>query len=108
VAVAVEKGTVSDLALQIKPTRLVVFGDSAFVSNGALNSRIGANAGLFMSALNWLVARETLLAIGPKTQGELRLDMTAARLRTLYVCVAVLLPLAIALVGLAVWNRRRY
>ena len=104
VAVAVERGGGAALDVHIRPTRLVVFGDSDFVSNGAL---AGGNLDLFMSALNWLLERDRLMAIAPKAPDELRFDMTLARVRLLFVVVVLLLPAAVALAGHLVWLRRR-
>lgn len=107
VAVAVEKGTVSVLDVEIKPMRMVIIGDSFFVSNGTLRS-IGGNIDFFMSALNWLLDREFLMAIAPKDAGELRLDMTGKQLRTAYCVIVGVMPGAAALLAVAVWWRRRY
>ena len=104
VAVAVERGPVPGVHVQIRPTRLVVVGDSDFVSNGGL---MGANADLFLNAVNWLLAREDLLALAPRTFEELRLVMDARQLRTLFWVVVVALPGLVALLGLAAaWRRR--
>ena len=107
IAVAVEKGPVKDVALEIKPTRMVVVGDSDFVSNGALATGVGGNEDFFMGALNWLLERDELLGIGPKTPGELRLNMSARRTAQAYLVVVVAGPLAAALFGFGVWLRRR-
>ena len=107
VAVAAERGAVSGIVLEIKPTRLVVIGDSYFVANGALASGVGGNADFFMSAVNWLVERENLLGIGPKTPEELRLDMSRGRLQAAYLAIAGGIPGLVAVVGLCVWLMRR-
>ena len=105
VGVAAEKGTVADLDVEIKPTRLVVFGDSDFVSNFAALS--GANADLFLSSLNWVLERQQLLAISPKAPQESRLLMDDLQLRLLFWSIVVGLPGIVAIVGAAVWVRRR-
>lgn len=107
VAVAIEKGAISGIELEIKPTRLVVFGDSYFVSNGAMRTGVGANGDLFMSALNWLIEREALLAIGPKVPGEIHLGMSRRQIRLAYLIISGGLPAAIAVIGALVWLRRR-
>ena len=56
---------------------MVVFGDSDFVSNGAL---AGGDQDLFMSALNWLLDREELMAIAPKPIEEIKLSLTRKQL----------------------------
>lgn len=108
VAVAVERGSVSDIDLKIKATRIVVFGDSYFISNGALANGIGGNIDIFMSALNWLLERSEMLYVGPKTPGELRLEMSSKKLRNVYLLVALGLPGVIAIFGIIIgWIRRR-
>jgi ABC-type uncharacterized transport system involved in gliding motility auxiliary subunit len=106
-AVAVERGS-GDLSLGIKATRLVVFGDSDFVANGALRGAIGGNADLFLGAVNWLLDRHELLAIGPKSSATLRIEMSRGQVFRLWAIVVFLAPAVISLVGLAVWFRRRY
>ncbi len=108
VAVAVERGSVSGIDLKIKSTRLVVFGDSYFVSNGALKNGIGGNIDIFMSSLNWLLERSEMLYVGPKTPGELRLEMSSKKLRNVYLLIALAIPAIIAGFGvIIVWIRRR-
>jgi hypothetical protein len=68
VAVAIERGPVPGVHVQIRPTRLVVVGDSDFASNGGL---MGANADFFLNSVNWLLDRDELLALSPKTFEEL-------------------------------------
>jgi ABC-type uncharacterized transport system involved in gliding motility auxiliary subunit len=107
IAVAVEKGPVTGIEVELKPARVVVTGDSLFVSNGALSSGVGGNEDFFMSAMNWLLEREALMAISPKIPGELRVEMDRDRLRILFLLVAVVMPGGFALIGLMVWLRRR-
>lgn len=107
VAVAVELGGPDDINIGLRPTRLVVVGDSYFVSNGALQSGAGGNLDFFLSALNWLVERDALLAIGPRDPGVLRLDMSRREWRQAYLLSAGLLPGLLALLGLLIgWLRR--
>ena len=105
VAAAVEKGSAPGaLDTQIKPVRLVVFGDSGFLANSAL---IGGNADLFQSSLNWLLDRKELMAIAPKTVAEYRLVLEASHLKLLGWLVIAGLPALIAILGIFVWLRRR-
>lgn len=104
-AVAVEKGdTTGLLDIQIRPSRLVVFGDSDFVSNSGLT---GGDISLFMSSLNWLLDREQLLAMAPKEVQDTRLQLTRGEIRLLFWGVVGILPALAALLGLAIWLRRR-
>ena len=104
VAVAVERGPAPGLDVQIRPMRLVLFGDSDFVANGAL---AGANSDLFLDALNWLLDRDDLLAVGAKPVDELQLMLTRGQLRRLFWLLVFGLPGAVALWGALVWARRR-
>lgn len=104
-AVAVERGAGKDaLDVQIRPSRMVVFGDSDFVCNGALT---GGDQDLFMSSLNWLLDREELMAIAPKPIEEIRLPLTRSQLTRLFWISVVGIPLLAAVAGLLVWFRRR-
>lgn len=105
VAVAIERGPVPGVHVQIRPTRLVVVGDSDFASNGGL---MGANADFFLNAVHWLLDRGELLAMAPAAIEEVRLVMDSRQLRNLFWIVAVALPGAVAVLGLWVaWRRRR-
>ena len=105
VAVAIERGPVPGVHVQIRPTRLVVIGDSDFASNGGL---MGANADLFLNSANWLLDREELLSISPKTFEGLHLVMDARQLNQLFWAVVIFLPGLVAVLGLGVFWRRRH
>jgi len=104
-AVVVEKGdTAGLLDMQIRPSRLAVFGDSGFVSNSGLT---GGDTSLFMSSLNWLLDREQLMAIDPKKVDDTRLKLTREKIRILSWGAVGLIPALAALLGTALWFRRR-
>jgi ABC-type uncharacterized transport system involved in gliding motility auxiliary subunit len=104
VAVAVERGAGQAMDIQIRPVRMVVFGDSDFVSNASL---AGGNLDFFLGALNWLLEREELMAIAPKPVEQVRLVMTDRQLALLFWIVVIGLPVGVAGIGLIVWVRRR-
>ncbi|HTS17224.1 MAG TPA: Gldg family protein [Verrucomicrobiae bacterium] len=105
-AVAVESSKPQGVNVDIGVTRMVVTGTSRFVdnNNGDLS---GGNLDFFMNALNWLLQREQLVAISPKTPQEFRLDMSPNQQMTVYILVMAGMPLAVAAVGLLVWLGRR-
>lgn len=104
-AVAVERGAPQKmLDVQILPSRMVVFGDSDFVSNGALT---GGDQDLFMSAMNWLLDREELMAIAPKPIEEIKLILTRKQLNNLFWINVAGIPFLAVVGGLLVWARRR-
>jgi ABC-type uncharacterized transport system involved in gliding motility auxiliary subunit len=103
--VAVERGASQTmLDVQIKPSRMVVFGDSDFVSNGSM---VGGNEDLFMSGLNWLLEREELMAIAPKPIEEVKLSLSRKQLRRLFWINVAGIPAVAMVIGLLVWARRR-
>ncbi len=87
------------------PTRIVVFGDSDFATNGQLPN-VG-NAELLANAMNWLVVRENLLGISPKEPEQVRLSLTQSQLRWLNWLILGILPAASIGLGVAVYSRRR-
>ncbi len=106
IAIAAELGPISPDA-QLDATRLVVIGDSHFVSNAAIHSGIGGNVSFFMSALNWLADRDTLLAIEPNVPFMLQPGLTRQQWRQLSGVVIFALPALVALLGGIVGYRRK-
>ncbi len=85
--------------------RLVVIGDSDFAANDQVSS--AGNPTLVSNAFNWLLERQNLLGIGPKTPEQVRLNLTPGQLSTItWLSLLVLPGLAVA-AGVAVWSRRR-
>jgi ABC-type uncharacterized transport system involved in gliding motility auxiliary subunit len=84
--------------------RIVVFGSSSFVKNQNLR---GGNMDLFMNSVNWLIKRQQLLGIAPKTPQEFSLSLDVFQRRGILLTEVVGIPFAIGVVGVAVWLRRR-
>lgn len=103
-AVAAERGAAADLDMNLRPERLVVFGDTDFLSNGALS---GGNTDLFLSTLNWLLEREQLMAIAPKPIDDTRLVITQEQVNRIFWAVVVVLPGLLAVLGAGIWWQRR-
>ncbi|MFA5043240.1 MAG: GldG family protein [Kiritimatiellia bacterium] len=105
VAVAVEKGPVSGMEVELPPTRLVVVGDSVLVSNGALLG--GYNPDFFMNALNWLLERNETFTIAPREPMTIQVALDRGHLRRLSALVVAGVPGLAVLLGIMVWARRR-
>lgn len=103
-AVAVERGIPAGLKVPLPATRLVVVGDADFAANGALT---GGNEDFFMSALNWLLERDRLMALSPRIPDEIRMDMDAKQRRRLFLAVVAGMPGAALLLALLVALARR-
>lgn len=105
IAMAVEKGQVAGVDMDIRPTRIVVFGDTDFASNGSL---VGGNPDLFRNAVNWLLERKDLIAVSAKPIDTIRLIMNQRQLNLLFWCLVVVTPALAALAGVLVALRRRH
>ena len=105
VAVAIEKGPMPGMEVELKPTRLVIVGDSVLVSNGALLG--GYNVDFFMNALNWLLEREQTVTIAPREPATIQVALDRGQLQRLSALVVVCLPGVVVLLGLVVWAYRR-
>jgi hypothetical protein len=103
---AVEKGTVRGVAAGRGSTRIVVTGDSFFLSNQMIDS--GANRDFAGHAVNWLLDRTELLAgIGPRAVREYKLNLSQTQMVAVRWALLGGMPGAVLFIGLLVWLRRR-
>jgi hypothetical protein len=106
IAASVEKGATGDARVQVNSSRLVVAGNSTFIQDNALTQ--DQQALDFISAdVNWLLSREQLIGIAPKVPKTLTFSLDEDALRNVRWMILVLLPLIPAVIGTAVWWRRR-
>ena len=89
-----------------RDTRIVVFGDSDFVSNNGLQAAPG-NGDLFLNAVNWLGQQENLISIRPKSTEDRRVVLTQEQQFMVMLFSIVVLPGMIVLAGVMNWWRRR-
>lgn len=85
--------------------RFVVTGTADFISNRAM--RILGNRDLFLNMMNWLSSDEDLISIRPKEPEDRRIQLTRAQMMLVRTVSQFAIPLAIILVGVMVWWRRR-
>jgi ABC-type uncharacterized transport system involved in gliding motility auxiliary subunit len=88
-----------------KESRVVIFGDAAFIDNEHIAKMY--NADLFLNTVNWLAEEEELISIRPKTTRGSRVLMTPQETRDIFYMSVLILPEALLLFGLAIWWRRR-
>jgi gliding motility-associatede transport system auxiliary component len=86
-------------------SRLAVFGDSDFVSNGFLG--IPGNRDLFLNTVNWLAQQENLISIRPKDPEDRRVSLTADQAKLIFWLAIVIIPGFILAAGVQTWWRRR-
>jgi ABC-type uncharacterized transport system involved in gliding motility auxiliary subunit len=105
-AVSVEKGGNEDERVQANSSRLVVVTNATFIQDtGITQEQQGLD---FVSgSINWLLSREQLIGIAPKIPKTLTFSLNDEALRSLRWLLIVLMPLVPAVLGLAVWWRRR-
>ncbi|MDE3089860.1 MAG: GldG family protein, partial [Chloroflexota bacterium] len=99
------------------PARLVVIGNSTFVTNGTLSTRVNVggqqqliqsgNGQLFLNTISWLASQENLIALPPKATGNTQLFLTGEQSLFVTVSSSLLLPGVMLLIGALVWWRRR-
>ena len=95
-----------DERVQVNSSRMVVVSNATFVQDNALTQ--DQQALDFMSAsINWLGSREQLIGIAPKVPRTLTFSLDQNALRNLRWIILVLMPLVPALIGWAVWWKRR-
>ena len=86
-------------------SRLAVFGDSDFVTNGFLG--IPGNRDLFLNTVNWLAQQENLISIRPKDPQDRRVSLTADQAKLIFWLAIVIIPGFILAAGVQTWWRRR-
>ncbi len=105
-AVAVERGGIQGVQVDRGSSRLVVVGNSLFLSNVLFDS--GANRDFAHLAVNWLVSRDLLLSeVPPRALARYRFNVTDQQLKRLRLIFVVIVPGSVLLLGLLVWVRRR-
>jgi hypothetical protein len=105
--VAVEKGNVSGVFNERGTTRIVVVGDSIFLSNVAID--FADNRTFAVCAVNWLLDQNELLqGVMPRPTSEFRFVMTQSQMRRITWLFLAGMPGAILALGGLVWLRRRH
>jgi ABC-type uncharacterized transport system involved in gliding motility auxiliary subunit len=86
--------------------RLVVVGDSDFISNQLASAPV-RNADLFLNMVNWVAQDEDLISIRPREPEDRRVFLSATEMKNVIVFSLVVLPGVVFLTGLSVWWGRR-
>ena len=103
-AVAVE-GRWTEAGAAPKPFRVVVVGDADFASNSFFPYM--SNSDLALSMVRWLVGEGHGPRIRPSIPVPSLVLLTRKQMQTIFLSAEVLLPLAVMLVGMVVWWKRR-
>ena len=106
IGASIEKGGSGDMRVQVNSARMVVVSNATFIQDKALTQDQQA-LDFVSGAVNWLLSREQLIGIAPKVPKPLTFSLNEDALRSVRWIILVLMPLVPAVVGTAVWWRRR-
>jgi ABC-type uncharacterized transport system involved in gliding motility auxiliary subunit len=99
-------GRTSSTADDSRPrSRIVVVGDADFATNSFFH--IMGNGALFLNAINYLAAQESLIGITPRTHDLPRVNLTNRQMKGTFFLSVILVPAFLAVVGTAVWWKQR-
>ena len=105
-AVAGERGGIQGVATDTGSSRVVVVGESLFVSNTLIGD--AGNSDFANQIVNWLVSRDALLSeIGPSPLSEYQILLTEEQMAQVRWLFLGAIPGAVIVFGFFVWLRRR-
>jgi len=106
-AIAAEKGGIEDPRVKVETSRMVLIGNSGFVSNEGLRA---SESGLdfAINSINWLINREQLAGIPPKPKQAVRLSLNENQMGQIALTVMGIIPGLVALLGCVAWWKRRH
>lgn len=85
--------------------RVVVIGDSDFLSNAYLGN--GGNINLGLNLFNWLNQDDQFISISARTASDTSLELSTASQAVIGLGFLLVLPALLVLTGVTVWWRRR-
>ncbi|MEO7853052.1 MAG: Gldg family protein [Rubrivivax sp.] len=103
-AAAIE-GRLAEAAPDSVPMRAIVVGDSDFASNSFLPYL--ANSDLALAMVRWLLHEERLTTVPTRIPVPPMVVLSNAQMKTIFLLIAVVLPLLAVALGLLTWWRRR-
>jgi ABC-type uncharacterized transport system involved in gliding motility auxiliary subunit len=106
IAAQYDGGTTTDPATKATmfATRIVAVGASKFLENDVAEP-VGAN--FFTNSLDWLVKKDAVLDISPKTPQQYGISLNPISYRTVVWCAAFFIPGAALVLGIFTWFSRR-
>lgn len=88
-----------------KDTKLIAVSNGAFINDQFVSN--GGNLDFFMNSVNWLQDKKDSIAIRPKSLSDGKITMNALQQVGFAGLVVIIIPAAIIIWGVTVWNRRR-
>lgn len=105
-AVSAEKGGTADEGTDVAASRMVVVGCGSFADDDVVQKSPG-NLDFMISAINRMLERSKRTGVAPKTVTNYALNLTGEQMERLSLHTLILIPGAVALLGLIVAFRRR-
>jgi hypothetical protein len=106
VAVAAARGGVNDDRVEVESSKMVAVGNCEFAWDGSI-SKQGQSLDFLLSSTNWLLDRKELTGGIPKNAQQFTLNLTEKQIRSLALYIMIIMPGAVAVLGLVAWLRRR-
>lgn len=103
-AAGVTRGGASDDKLAAQTSRMIVVSNTDFLKP---ENQRAENIDFLASAVNWLVGREALAGIGPRSLGTYKLPILEAQVTFINRANLFFLPAFFVLVGAIIWSSRR-
>ncbi len=103
-AACVTRGAASDDRYASNTSRMVVISNTDFL---AAENKHAENIDFLASSVNWLVDRESLAGIGPRSLGTYKLPILDAQVSFINRVNLFFLPALLILIGAFVWHSRR-
>jgi len=85
--------------------RVVVIGDSDFLSNTYIGA--GANLNLGLNIFNWLIGDDDLISVEVKPSPDTKLELNDTQLAFIGFGFFLVMPLLLLLVGFGIWYKRK-
>ncbi len=92
-------------ATQIQSQRVVVVGDSDFLSDTYLGA--GANLNLGLNIFNWLIGDDDFVSIEVKPSPDTKLELDDSELIIIGFGFFLVLPLLLLITGFTIWYKRK-
>jgi hypothetical protein len=101
--VALEKGGAE--GTNVNPSRLVVFGNTTFFTDGAVRRGVPGDE-MMSSVVNWIAGRGEYYDIPKKSKEAVRLNLSKSQLDRVAIAVLAVIPALFGLLGIAVHFKR--
>jgi hypothetical protein len=107
IAASAEKGALADTTVKVDTARIIVVGDSDFLTTESLNQGGEPMIDFVVDGLNWALNRVELIGIPPKPENLFTLTLTDQQQQRMELLVMVVMPACVAILGAFVWAQRR-